>query len=105
MSHFSRLSLLLPFLFFLAAAIQYLGFQPGNLDVDGILYLRDHFIIFMLILSLPLVYKQKWSSDRNVLRGLRSLFFLILSHLCCYSCPVIVCTFSRITLWIRTGSP
>ena len=78
MSRISRLSFLLPFFFFLAAAVQYLGFQPGNLDVDGILYLRDHLIIFMIILSLPLVYKQKWTSDRNVLRGLRSLFFLIL---------------------------
>ena len=78
MKHFSKLSLLLPLALFIAASIQYLGMSPGAQQMNSALYIRDHLIIFMILLSLPLIYKQKWASDRNVLRGLRSLFLLIL---------------------------
>ncbi|MBN1480937.1 GAF domain-containing protein [candidate division KSB1 bacterium] len=77
MKYLSQLSLLLPLAFFVGASIQYLGVSPGD-DSLVSLYIRDGFLIIALILSLPLIYKQKWASDRNVLRGLRHLFFLVL---------------------------
>ncbi len=77
MKYVSQLSLLLPLAFFISAAIQYIGISSGTPTVRAI-YLRDAFIFISLVLSLPLIYKQKWASDRNVLRGLRHLFFLIL---------------------------
>ncbi len=71
----SRISLLLPLAFFLGAAVQFIG---GRLNGDSSVFsLRELFVIASVILSLPLIYKQKWASDRNVLRGLRHLFLLI----------------------------
>ncbi len=64
--------------FFVAACVQYLGIASGDVFSMSAVYTRDGFILISLILSLPLIYKQKWASDRNVLRGLRNLFFLIL---------------------------
>ena len=78
MNYFSKFSLLLPLAFFVGAAIQYISIASGQADIVKALYVRDLFIIITLILSLPLIYKQKWASDRNVLRGLRHLFLLIL---------------------------
>jgi len=78
MNHLSRLSLLLPLAFFVGAAIQYIGISSGPGNILRAMYVRDAFIIFSLVLSLPLINKQKWASDRNVLRGLRHLFFLII---------------------------
>lgn len=77
MKYLSQLSLLLPLAFFVAAAVQFMGMSDGDATRSSML-LRDGFIIISLILSLPLIYKQKWASDRNVLRGLRHLFFLVL---------------------------
>ncbi|MBN1559245.1 SpoIIE family protein phosphatase [candidate division KSB1 bacterium] len=76
MKYLSQLSLLLPLAFFLGAAIQYMG-QSSDYTIASMI-IRDGFILISLILSLPLIYKQKWTSDRNVLRGLRHLFFLVL---------------------------
>lgn len=77
MKYLSQLSLLLPLGFFVGASIQYLGVSPGDKSTLS-LTIRDGFTFISLILSLPLIYKQKWASDRNVLRGLRHLFFLVL---------------------------
>ena len=77
MKYLSQLSLLLPLAFFIGAAIQYMGISSSDYSRTS-MYIRDAFIIISLILSLPLIYKQKWASDRNVLRGLRHLFFLVL---------------------------
>jgi sigma-B regulation protein RsbU (phosphoserine phosphatase) len=76
MKYHSQLSLLLPLAFFFGAAIQYMG-QSSDYTISS-MTIRDGFILISLILSLPLIYKQKWASDRNVLRGLRHLFFLVL---------------------------
>ena len=78
MKNISQISLLLPFAFFIAAAIQFAGIADGKIASDYALYIRDGFIFISLLLSLPLIHQQKWASDRNVLRGLRHLFFLIL---------------------------
>ncbi|MBN1465537.1 SpoIIE family protein phosphatase [candidate division KSB1 bacterium] len=77
MKYLSQLSLLLPLAFFVGAAIQYVGLSSSDYTFSSMV-IRDGFIMISLILSLPLVYKQKWASDRNVLRGLRHLFFLVL---------------------------
>jgi serine phosphatase RsbU (regulator of sigma subunit) len=77
MKYLGQISLLLPLAFFVAAAVQFMGLSEGDAARSSLL-LRDGFIIISLILSLPLIYKQKWASDRNVLRGLRHLFFLVL---------------------------
>ena len=69
MKYLSQLSLLLPLAFFVAAAAQYMSLANSDYSVSS-MYTRDIFIILSLILSLPLIYKQKWASDRNVLRGL-----------------------------------
>ncbi|RPH93623.1 MAG: hypothetical protein EHM72_16180, partial [Calditrichaeota bacterium] len=79
MKKISQLSFLLPLAFFIGAAIQYVSSSPfGGVPVNYI-YMREVFILISLLLSLPLIYKQKWASDRNVLRGLRHLFLLILA--------------------------
>ncbi len=78
MRRIHQLSLLLPLAFFIAACVQYLGIVSGDVYSLAAIYTRDGFILISLILSLPLIYKQKWASDRNVLRGLRHLFFLII---------------------------
>ncbi|MDZ7314948.1 MAG: SpoIIE family protein phosphatase [candidate division KSB1 bacterium] len=76
MKYFSQLSLLLPFAFFCAAAALYLaGDRTVALTWVGLRH--EVFVITAVILSLPLIYRQKWASDRNVLRGIRHLFFLI----------------------------
>lgn len=77
MKHVSRFSLLLPLALFIAAVMQDMTILSGAVPVQQALYLREYFIIFALVLSMPLIYMQKWASDRNVLRGLRSLFFLV----------------------------
>lgn len=78
MKYLSSLSLLLPLGFFTGAAVQFLSIGAGINEPMQAVYIRDAFIMLSLILSLPLIYKQKWASDRNVLRGLRHLFLLIL---------------------------
>lgn len=78
MKNINQLSLLLPFGFFIVACAQFLGIASTDTYPMSSLYSRDGIILLSLILSLPLIYKQKWASDRNVLRGLRHLFFLIL---------------------------
>jgi phosphoserine phosphatase RsbU/P len=49
----------------------------GGLSASPAIYLREVLIVTGLILSLPIIYRQKWASDRNVLRGLRSLFLMV----------------------------
>ncbi len=78
MKEISKLSLLLPLALLIAAVVQDVNMLSTAEHSITSIYIREYFIIFALILSLPLIYKQKWASDRNVLRGLRSLFFLIL---------------------------
>ncbi len=77
MKYLSQLSLLLPLAFFVGAAVQYMGLSDSDFTRSSMI-IRDGFIMISLILSLPLIYKQKWASDRNVLRGLRHLFFLVI---------------------------
>ncbi len=74
----SGLSLLLPLGLLLAAITLDLNVISGLLSANAVYYTREGFIILSIMLSLPIIYWQKWASDRNVLRGLRSLFFLIL---------------------------
>ncbi len=92
MKEISKLSLLLPLALLIAAVVQDMNMMAMS---DGppvtAIYIREYFIIFALILSLPLVYKQKWASDRNVLRGLRSLFFLIL-----FTCLLLIISNDRL---------
>jgi phosphoserine phosphatase RsbU/P len=78
MRYVNQFSLLLPLGFFVVACAQFLGIISVDAYSVTSLYTRDGIILLSLILSLPLIYKQKWASDRNVLRGLRHLFFLIL---------------------------
>lgn len=78
MRNASQLSLLLPLAFFFGAALQYISISPVSDSTISFLPMRELFILISLILSLPLIYKQKWASDRNVLRGLRHLFFLVI---------------------------
>jgi len=79
MKKINQLSLLLPLGFFIVACAQFLGIASTHAYHMSSLYSRNGIILLSLILSLPLIYKQKWASDRNVLRGLRHLFFLILT--------------------------
>jgi len=78
MKEISKLSLLLPLALLIAAVVQDMNMLSSSEYSLTSIYIREYFVIFSLILSFPLIYKQKWASDRNVLRGLRSLFFLIL---------------------------
>ena len=78
MRNASQLSLLLPLAFFFGAALQYISGAPFSGSAVNFLPMRELFILVSVILSLPLIYKQKWASDRNVLRGLNHLFFLVL---------------------------
>jgi len=78
MKEISKLSLLLPLALLIAAVVQDMNMLSSSEHSLTSIYIREYFVIFSLILSFPLIYKQKWASDRNVLRGLRSLFFLIL---------------------------
>jgi len=78
----SSLFLLLPMALLLGAVVLDLCVLAGWIAAPVIQYAREALIILSLVLSLPIVYKQKWASDRNVLRGFRSLFVLIcLSYL------------------------
>jgi len=77
MQKVSKLSLLLPLALFSGAVVIDMNIMSGSLTFASS-PLRQMFIIIAYALSLPLIYSQKWASDRNVLRGLRSLFFLIL---------------------------
>jgi sigma-B regulation protein RsbU (phosphoserine phosphatase) len=74
----SKLSLLLPLGIFAGAIFIDINILSGVLDEASSENLREWFIIVAFALSFPLVYKQKWASDRNVLRGLRFVFFLVL---------------------------
>ncbi len=78
MKEISKLALLLPLALFIGAVVVDMNIIAGAMKAGASLYLREIFIIIALILSVPLVYLQRWASDRNVLRGLRSLFFLII---------------------------
>ncbi|NOY58774.1 MAG: SpoIIE family protein phosphatase [Calditrichaeota bacterium] len=78
MKEISKLALLLPLALFVGAVVVDMNIITGALKAGSSIYMREIFIIVALILSVPLVYLQKWASDRNVLRGLRSLFFLII---------------------------
>jgi len=78
MKTFSRLSLLLPLGLFAGAIFLDINILTGALSRSYVSFLRELFILAALVLSLPLVYGQKWASDRNVLRGLQSLFLLVL---------------------------
>ena len=48
------------------------------MEISAVYYLREILIVSALLLSVPLINMQKRASDRNVLRGIRSLFFLII---------------------------
>ena len=74
----SKLSLLLPLGIFAGAIFIDINILSGVLEESKSQNLREWFIVVAFALSLPLVYKQKWASDRNVLRGLRFVFFLVL---------------------------
>ncbi len=78
MKNFSKLSLLLPLGLFAGAIFLDINILAGALSQSYVGFLRELFILSALVLSLPLVYGQKWASDRNVLRGLQSLFLLVL---------------------------
>lgn len=78
MKNWTSRSLLLPLGLFVAAVLLDVNAMTGILSVEAIQYLREAMIVLALILSLPIIYKQSWATDRNVLRGLRSLFYLIL---------------------------
>ena len=78
MKEISKLALLLPLALFVGAVVVDINIITGAMKAGPSIYMREIFIIAALILSVPLVYLQKWASDRNVLRGLRSLFFLII---------------------------
>ncbi len=73
-NYLSTLSLLLPLALFLGAVFLR---SSGALETSRIYILTEVFISGVILLSIPLIYYQKWSSDRNVLRGLRQLFFLV----------------------------
>ena len=72
------LSLILPLALFLGGMLIDLNVLGGLLDSRALVYFREGFITLALILCLPIIYQQRWASDRNILRGLRSLFYLIL---------------------------
>ncbi|MBN2357198.1 SpoIIE family protein phosphatase [candidate division KSB1 bacterium] len=74
----SSISLLLPLGLLLGAIVLDMNVISGLLAADDIRFTREGFIILSMVLSLPIIYKQKWASDRNVLRGLRSLFVLVI---------------------------
>lgn len=74
----TALSLMLPIVLFLAAILLDMNILFGILDNAVVVYTREGFIVVGLLLSLPIVYRQRWASDRNVMRGLRSLFMLVL---------------------------
>lgn len=78
MKRISKLSLLLPLALFSGAVVIDLNIMSGAVVQDQVRSMRELFVILAFALSVPLIYSQKWASDRNVLRGLRSLFFLIL---------------------------
>ncbi len=78
MKQISRYSLMLPMVLFIAASVADTRLYAETAQRFALSYIRECFIFVALLLSLPLVYKQKWTSDRNVLRGLRSMFFLVL---------------------------
>ena len=78
MRQLSSRSLLVPLGLFLAAVLLDINALTGIVSVASMQYLREAMIVLALILSLPIIYKQSWALDRNVLRGLKSLFYLIL---------------------------
>jgi len=74
----TSLSLLLPAALFFIAVLLDLNILFGILATAPTMYTREAFVVVALMLSLPIIYRQKWASDRNVMRGLRSLFMLVL---------------------------
>ena len=78
MKRLRNISLILPLTLLLGGVLIDLNLLGGLFDNVPLRYLREGFITLALILSLPIIYNQRWASDRNILRGLRSLFFLIL---------------------------
>jgi phosphoserine phosphatase RsbU/P len=76
LKEFTALPLLIPItLAMVAVVIDILII--GGLTATPAVYVREILIVIGLILSLPIIYRQKWASDRNVLRGLRSLFLMV----------------------------
>jgi len=78
MKKIGPISLILPLALFLGGVLIDLNVLGGLFDSRALDYLREGFITLALILSLPLIYKQRLASDRNIIRGLRTLFYLIL---------------------------
>ncbi len=78
MKRFGNISLIVPLVLFLGSVLIDLNLLGGLFDNTPLRYLREGLITLALILSLPVIYNQRWASDRNIVRGLRSLFFLIL---------------------------
>lgn len=78
MKRFGNISLILPLVLFLCGVVIDLNLLGGLFDNAPLRYLREGLITLALILSLPIIYSQRWASDRNIVRGLRSLFALIL---------------------------
>ncbi len=70
----STWSLLLPLALFLIAILLK---SPVSLQPAQIYILKEILIFGTILLSIPIIFHQKWASDRNVLRGLRQLFFFI----------------------------
>lgn len=77
MKVYGRFSLLLPLALFCVAIFLDLNITSGSMANAVTAPIRELLVAIALLLSLPLIYLQKWASDRNVLRGIRSLFFLI----------------------------
>nr|HPI75037.1 hypothetical protein [bacterium] len=71
------LALLLPAGLLAMAVLLDLLILANWLNVMPTVYTREAFVVVGLLLSLPIVYRQRWASDRNVMRGLRSLFLLV----------------------------
>ncbi len=71
------LALLLPAGLMAMAVLLDLLILAGWLNVMPTVYTREAFVVVGLLLSLPIVYRQRWASDRNVMRGLHSLFLLV----------------------------
>ena len=82
---------MLPFAIFTGAVVIDFNILTGAMAAHSALVWREPFILAALVLSLPLVYKQKWASDRNVLRGVQSLFILIL-----FTCGLLIYSQERL---------
>jgi serine phosphatase RsbU (regulator of sigma subunit) len=78
MKKLGNISIFLPFALFIGSVFVDLNVLSSILEYATVKYFREGLITLALILLLPIIYKQRWASDRNVVRGLRSLFYLIL---------------------------